>query len=155
AGTIRDIDRNAHFLERQSPWETSFRKLDVTTERVIDPGGAADLRRRRPDGIDLARENELLYLSLDFIVQFVAIVPEELDPVILVGIVRGGEDDAGVGPQRPCDVSHARSRERTDQEDVHAQRGDSGDERVLEHVAGEPRVFPEHDLGPQARWMCP
>ena len=120
AGAVRDIDRDAHFLERHPARETGFGKLHVTPEGVIDAGGAPDLLRGRPNGIDLAGKNELLDLLLDFVVEFVAIVPEKFDPVVLVGIMRGGEDDAGVGAERARDIGHARRRERPDQEDVHA-----------------------------------
>ncbi len=65
-GAVRDIDRDAHFLERHPARKTGFRKLDVAAERVIDPGGAADLLRGRPDGIDLTREDELLDLAARF-----------------------------------------------------------------------------------------
>jgi hypothetical protein len=60
AGAIGNIDGDPHFFERHPAGETRFRKLDVTPEGVVDPGGAPDLLRRRSDGIDLAGENKLL-----------------------------------------------------------------------------------------------
>ena len=87
---------------------------------------------------------------LNFIVELVAVVLEKFDPVVLVGIVRGGENNASVGAERTRDVGHAWGRERADQEDIHAQRRDPGDERILQHVAGEAGVFPQHDFRPQS-----
>ena len=39
---VRDIDRDAHFLERHSARKTGFGELHIAPERVIDSGGAAD-----------------------------------------------------------------------------------------------------------------
>ena len=96
--------------------ETRFRELDITAQRIVDPAGPPDFSRRRPDGIDLAAENEILDLLLDLVVELVAVVPEKLDAVIFVRIVRRGEDDAGIGAQGTGDVSHAGRRQRTDQQ---------------------------------------
>ena len=125
-------------------------ELDVAAQRIVDSTGAPDFSGGRPDRIDLAAENELLDLLLDLVIEFVAIVPEKFNSVVFVGIVRSGENDAGVRAQRTGDVSHARRWQRSDQQHIHAQRSDAGDERVLEHVTGEPGVFAEHDLRPGA-----
>ena len=87
------------------------------------------------------------------IVEFVAIVPEKFDAVVLVRIVRGGKHDPRIRPERARDVGHARRRERPDQEHVHAEGGNAGDERVLEHVTGKARVFAEDDFRPGAGRM--
>ena len=82
--------------------------------------GAPDFARGRPNRIDLAGENELLDLLFDLVVELVAIVPEKFDAIVLVGIVRGGENDAGIGAKRARDVGDARRRQRSDQQDIHA-----------------------------------
>ena len=104
------------------------------------------LLRRWADRFDLAAEDEMLDSVLDLVVELVAIVPEKFDAVVLVGIVRSGEDDAGVGPQRARDVGHPGRRQRPDEQHIHAERNDPGGERVFQHVAGEPRVLADHDL---------
>ena len=111
--------------------------------RPIFPGG-------RANRIDLAGENELLDFLFDLIVEFVAVVPEKFDAVVFVGIVRGGENDAGIGAERARDVSDARRGQRPDDENIDTERSDAGDERVLEHVTGKARVFAENDLRPRA-----
>ena len=87
------------------------------------------------------------------IIQFVAIVPEKFDPIIFVGVMRSGKNDTGIGAQRARDVSNARCRERTDNENIDAEGRDSGHERVLEHVTRKSRVFPEHNFGTRAPWV--
>ena len=96
----------------------------------------------------------MLDLSLDLVVEFVTVVPEKFDAVVLVRIVRGGEDDAGIGAQRARDVGHAGRRQRADQQNVDAERRDAGDERILQHVAGKAGVLAEHDLGSRSRGPC-
>ena len=46
---------------------------------------------------------------LDLVVELVAVGAEELDAVVVVGIVGGGDDDAGVGAQAAGDVGDARA----------------------------------------------
>ena len=108
--------------------------------------GLADLSGGRADCFDFAAENEVLDLLLDLVVELVAVVPEKFDAVVLVGIVRGGDDDAGIRAQAARDVGDARRRQRPDEQHVHAHRKDAGDEGVFQHVAGKPRVLADDDL---------
>ena len=93
---IRDIHGNSHFLERHAARETRFDKFHVTAERVINSRGASDFVRRRPDGVDLTGENQLLNFFLDLIVELVTVVPEKFDAVVLISIMRSRKDDPGV-----------------------------------------------------------
>ena len=61
--------------------------------------------------------------------------------------MRSGENDAGIGTQRSRDVSHTGRRQRTDDENIYPERGDSGDERVFEHVPRKTRVLAKDDFG--------
>ena len=97
--TIRHIDSDAHFIERHAARETRFCKFHIATERVVDTRGAPDFVSSWPDGINLAVENEPLDFFFDLIIQFITIVPEKFDAVILIRIVRGRKDDAGIGAQ--------------------------------------------------------
>ena len=72
---------------------------------------------------------------------------EELDAVVLVGIVRSAQDNAGVGAQRASDVGNAGSRKRPNDEHIHTERGDPGHQRRFEHVAGKAGVFADDNLG--------
>src|SRR2546423_3676275 len=70
-GAIRHINRDVHFFQRHAAWETSLGKFHVTPERVVDPGGAPDFARSRPDVFDLAGEDQALDFFLHLIVQLV------------------------------------------------------------------------------------
>src|SRR6266705_3111207 len=49
----------------------------------------------------------------------------KLDAVVLIGIMRCGEDDAGIGTQRASDVSNTGCRQRSDDEHIDSERSDS------------------------------
>ena len=74
------------------------------------------------------------------------VLVEELDAVVLKGIVRGGDDHAGVGAQAAREKGDTRRRHRPDQQHVDTHRADARGERALEHVAGEARVLADDDL---------
>ena len=150
SGAVRHVHRHPHFLQRHSARKTRLGKLDVTAKRVIDSAGPSDLSRGRPDRIDLAAKDQIFDLLLDLVVELVAVVPEKFDSVIFVRIVRRGENDARVGPERSRDVSYAGSWQRPDDQNIDAERGNACDQRVLEHVTGEPRVLAENNLRPRA-----
>lgn len=84
--------------------------------------------------------------GFDFIIELVAIVPEKFDAVILVGIVRSGEDDAGIGAKRSRDVGHTRCRKGADQQGIAPQRGEARDHGIFEHVTREAGVLADDDF---------
>ncbi|MGC3991561.1 MAG: hypothetical protein QM796_18105 [Chthoniobacteraceae bacterium] len=83
-------------------------KFHVAPERVVDALGLADIAGGRADRINLAAEDQMLDPALDLVVELVAVAAEELDTVVLVGIVRGAEHDARIRAERAGDVGHAR-----------------------------------------------
>ena len=85
--------------------------------------------------------NDLLDAPLDGVVQLVAVGAEKLDAIVVVRIVRGGDDDAGIGAQAASDVGNAGRWQRADEENIDAHRQDAGGDGVLQHVAGEARVL--------------
>src|SRR5262245_16558263 len=99
SGAIPDIHCDAHFLERHSFGKTRFDEFHVTAERVIDARRATNVVRGRPNRIDLASENEIFDFFLDLVIQLVTVMPEKLDAVVLVRIMRGRQNDARVSAQ--------------------------------------------------------
>ncbi len=120
----------------------------MRTALPMSLGGGADV-------FDLAAEHQVFDLGLDLVVELVAVRAEEFDAVVGVGIVGGGDDDAGVGAQAAGDVGDAGRGQRADEEHIHAHGEDAGGDGVLEHVAGEAGVFADDDLvacrGPRGR----
>ena len=83
--------------------------------------------------------------SLDLVGQLVAVRSEQLDAVVVVGIVRGRDHDADIGAQRTRQHGDGRRRDRPEQEHIHAGRAEAGHHGVLDHVAGKPRILADHD----------
>ncbi len=83
--------------------------FDVAAQRVVNAHRLADRVGGRADVLDLAAEHQALDLVLDLVVELVAVGAEELDAVVVIGIVRGGDDDAGVGAQAAGDIGDARA----------------------------------------------
>src|SRR5258707_432451 len=68
--------------------EALLNRLDVAATSVVEPLGATEFSRRGP-----ARRTafeRFLDLGFEIVRQFVAVTAEELDAVVVVGIVRGG-----------------------------------------------------------------
>jgi hypothetical protein len=83
----------------------------------------------------------LFDLRFDLIAELAAGAIEELDAVVLVGIVRGADDHAEIAFEPFGEVSDARRRQWTDQHHVDAGRDEARFQRGFEHVAGDPRVL--------------
>ena len=81
---------------------------------------------------------------LDLVGELVAVRPEQLDAVVVERIVRGRDHDAEIGAHRARQHGDRRRRHRAEQQHVHADRGEAGDQRGLDHVAGQPRVLADH-----------
>jgi hypothetical protein len=71
---------------------------------------------------------------------------EELDPVVLVGVVRGRDDSRHVEPVAPHQHRRAGRRQHAAEQRVAAARRDAGGECRLEHLAGLARVAHDQHL---------
>ncbi len=95
--------------------------------------------------LDLVGVDQRLDLLLDLVGQLVAVRAEQFDAVVVVGVVRGRNHHAEVGAHRARQHGDRGRRHRAEQEHVHAHRGEAGDQRRLDHVAGEPGILADHD----------
>ena len=102
-----------------------------------------------PERLRIARERRLVEVRLDRLLELVgqlaAGAVEELDAVVVVGIVRGADDDAEVAVEALHQVGDAGRRQRPDQQHVDAGGDEAGLERGLEHVARQARVLADQD----------
>src|SRR5262249_11640321 len=140
-GTVRDIYRDAQLLERHFSRETRLSEFNVASQCVIDTGGTSNFPCGWPNVVDFTRENEVLDLRFNLVIEFVAVMSEKFDTVVFVRIVGSREHDAGIGAQRARDVSDARRWQRPDDKNVDTERRDPGDKRILEHVTGKSRIL--------------
>jgi hypothetical protein len=123
--------------------EAVLDELHVAAFGVVEAHRLADARLR-PRGQGLGIDDTLLDFALDVIGQLEPVRTEELDAVVLKGIVRGADHDPGIGAHAGGDEGDGRRRQRADQHDVGAGGDDARLERTLEHVAGQAGVLADH-----------
>ena len=85
--------------------------------------------------------NQRLDRQLDFVGQLLAGSAEELDAVVMIGIVRGGNHHTGLQTQGAGQVGDARRGQRASQIDIHASSGKTGLQRGFQHIARNAGVF--------------
>jgi hypothetical protein len=95
-----------------------------------DARGAGPVRRVQPG----------LHGGLGLVGQLEAVGGEELDAVVAVGVVRGGDDGRQVEAVTAQQQRRGRRGQDAAEQDVAAGRGDPGAERGLEHLPGLARV---------------
>ena len=127
-GTVGTVKDDAQAAERS-------RGRDEVLDVLLDRGGvrrhAADVGapRRVPlgahDGLDL---------TLHGVVELDPAPGEELDAVVGHRVVRGADDDAEVGAERPGEVGDPGGRHHPQAQDVTSRGGEAGDDRVLEEL---------------------
>ena len=78
---------------------------------------------------------------LDVVGELEAVGAEQLDAVVVERIVRGRDHHAEIGAHGAREHADRRRRDRAGEQDVHADRGEAGDQRGLDHVAGEPGIL--------------
>ena len=121
--------------------EAAVKLAQVVLERAVQGPDPAD---------HLGRGERLLELGLDFVlgvvVEFEAVGGEDLDAVVLIGIVRGGDDGGEVEAVAADEQRRGRGREHPAEQRVAACGGDAGRHRGLEHLPGLARVTDDQDL---------
>ena len=130
--------------KRQVAAQRPLGEFDVARLDVVDALGAAQIGRAGQHRRDVA-VHQRLDPRLDLVGQLVAVGAEQLDAVVLIGIVRGRDHHAEVAAHRAGQHRDRRRRHRAEQQDVDAHRGEAGDQGVFDHVARQARVLADHD----------
>ncbi len=138
------IDHDAQASQRHRPRQRALGELDVAVVHAVDALGAPEAVRLGQSDADVLIEH-LLDAGLDLVGQLVAVGAEQLDAIVMVGIVRRRDHDADVSAQRAGEHGHRRRRDRAEQEHVHAGGAEARHHRVLDHVPGQAGVLAEHD----------
>src|SRR2546422_1304900 len=144
--TVGAIDNDPQAFQGHAPRERRLRLLDVPAQRVVDADRLANRIRRRPDVLYLTPKNQALDLMFDLIIEFVSVSMEEFDAIIVVAIMRCGNNNAGVGAQTAGDIGDAGRRQRSYEQDVHTHRKNARRKGVLEHVTGKAWILADDDL---------
>ena len=123
--------------------EGALGEFDIARLAVVDALGAADLGRRR-QALLQAGGHQRLDLAFHLVGQFLAVGAEELDAVVLEGIVRGGDHHAQIGAQGARQHGDGGGGQRAELEHIHAHGGEAGDQGAFDHVARQARVLADH-----------
>ena len=123
---------------------------DQIADVAVASGGVVD---RAADGVALGVGELLVGVEIgldpveDGLLHLLAVAVDELDAVVVEGVVAGGDHDAAVEVVGARDERHARGRGDVQQIGVGARGGETGAQRVLEHVARAAGVLADDDLG--------
>ena len=98
----------------------------------------------RGSGIDVG-EDLLLHLLFDGVGQLVALLVEDLDAVVLIRIVRGGDDNARVRALEHGEIRDRRRRQHAERHHIAADGADACNERTFEHIGRNARVLADRD----------
>ena len=143
-GTVRAIEHDAQAVQAQAALQGGFGGFDIAAGGVHQARGAAETVRGGEAGGEIGL-HQGFDLKLGFIRELRTVRAEQLDAVILIRVVRGGDDDAEVQAQRAGEHGDGRSRQGAGQGDVHAGADEAGGQGRFQHIAGEPRVLADDD----------
>ena len=124
--------------------EALLHEFDVASAGVVDAIGFADLVAGHAVRLHVI-EDLLFDERLEIVGKLVPIGSEDLETIVLIGVMRSRQHDAGAAAHGLRQVSDRRRRHRAYQEDVHAARHQAARQRGLEHVAGDTRVLADDD----------
>ena len=123
---------------------------DQVTEVAVTPGsvvdGLADVGALGVGKLLVAVQISLNAVQ-EALFHLVAVGIDELDSVVIIGIVAGGNHDAAVKVVRSRNIGDARRAGDMQQVGVRARCGEPGAESRFEHIARAAGVLADHDLG--------
>ena len=132
------IDHDLQPVQANPVGQGRLYRMDIAPPRIVDPPCAADVGG---SGQRLFDRQHRLDRQLVRVGEFEAVGTEQLDAVILIRVVAGGDHHPDIGAQFACQQRHARCRHRPQQHHVHADTGKAGDHGVFQHVARQPRIL--------------
>src|SRR5574337_22801 len=114
---IQRYDLGIQFLEdrRRDLVARAIGKVDIASDGIAHTIGLTDLTRGRPDSVNLSIADQFLDSQFHRIRELQAVAWEELDPIILIRVVGGRNDHAGVGSKASADTCDPRRRNRANQ----------------------------------------
>ena len=142
---VRAVEQDAPAGERAarsaSPARAGSRRRAPVSARTRPQVGGSAPGARAPPACTLRLDGRLCLVG-----QLAPVRVEELDPVVVVGVVRGGDHRAQVEPVAAHEDRRGRRRQHAGQQRLPARRGDAGAQRRLEHLARDPRVAHDQHL---------
>ena len=123
-----------HAKSRKVAFDRAGEMVDVRFLRLRESVAQyADLIMRR-DGDRLVTEELFLDFRLCLIRQLVALFVEDLDAVVLIGIVRRGDNDACVRTFQNRQIGNRRRRQHAERHHIAADGANTCNKRAFEHI---------------------
>ena len=141
---VRAIDDDAQTGQGHRAGHRALGEFDVAVMDAIDAFCPAKRILIGQRHVNLTVQHALDG-CFDLIRELVAIRTEQLDPVVVVRIVRRRDHDAKIGAQRARKHGNRWRRYGAKQKHVHARGTEAGDQRVFDHIARQPCILAEHD----------
>ena len=150
AGTVGAVQADLDPLEGVNPQRDQVSHVAVASADVVD--GAADMvtAGKRQFGPILVKDVQLaVEVILDeqqcFLVHLLAVAVDELDAVVIIGVVAGGDHDATVKVIHAGNICDAGRGGDMQQVGVRAGSRQACDEAVLKHVGAAAGIFADDD----------
>ena len=143
-GAVGAVEAHLDALQREVGARDEVRDVAVAALHVVDR--AADGIAGRERDLDLSVD-EVLDLLEHVLVHLVALAVDELDAVVVVGIVARRDHDAAVEGAVDDLVAHAGRGDHVQHVGVRPAGDQTGYQCGLEHVARAARVLAQHDAG--------
>ena len=131
-GAVGAVQHHPQPLQTEPPVHGGLAELDVAPSCVGDARCLAQPVRFHADHLQLQMR---LDLRFQIVPNLVAVAVEELDAIVAVGIVRGADDDSGIGAQGAGEVGDGRRRHGANQADVGAGGNQAGFQHGFQHVS--------------------
>jgi hypothetical protein len=139
-GAIGAVDHHAQSFQAHRLRQRALGEFNIAGMFALDALGAADVGAFRQAFGEIGI-HQRFDLTLDLVGELVAVRSEQLDAVVVVGVVRGGDHHAEIAAHRARQHGNRRRRHRAGLEYVHADRGKAGNQGSFDHVAGKPGIL--------------
>ena len=147
-GAVGAIKRYLHPLQRKIPRKRIFQEHYVSAERIVNTDILAYARGSGKEMMNVGGKRDFFYFLFSGIRKFHTVAVKDFYSVVHIRVVRGGNDNAGVGIDIFCQESYAGCGHRPHKQDIAPHRRDTGGERTLQHIAGKTGVFSYQDFRP-------
>ena len=116
--------------------------MDIASSRILNAAGAADFVGwgQRGGAVDQRFNRALIRVR-----QLIAIRPEQLDAIIFIRVVACGNHHAQIRAHGTRQHGHRRRWHRPNLHNIHANRGESGDQRIFNHIARKACILADDD----------
>ena len=136
-GTVGTVENRFDSFQA-SAVDGAFGKFNVSAAGVFDAVRLADFRRRQGGGVFL---HQLFDAVFDLVGKFESVGAEDLDAVVVGGVVRRGDHDPDIRTHGADQMRDRGSRHRTDFKHIHSHAEHAAGKSRFQHISGKSGVL--------------